>query len=31
VGHLPFAMGMCDAEHKRVEGTKPCHVQHQSS
>ena len=30
VGHLPFAMGMCDAEQKRVEGEQPCPVQHRS-
>lgn len=27
VGHLPFLMGMCDAEQKRMEGDQRCHVQ----
>ena len=30
VGHLPFAMGMCDAERKRLEGEQRCRVQHRS-
>jgi glycerol uptake facilitator-like aquaporin len=30
VGHLPYATGICDAEQKRQEGAKSCHVQHRS-